>query len=272
MTAAPTPKRVRAGFVDQLQNKLSDRDWQILGEVNRLHLTTGSQLDRLFFSHLSGRSRISSRSRALSRLVSWRVLEQLPRRIGGDKRGSSVAIYAVGIAGKRLLEARHNDDSSTKKPRRTPVPGERFTAHVLDISEVYVQLIEAARAGRLQVAEFVTEPAAWWPNGRGGLLKPDAFTVLAGSAGKRAFWLEIDRATESVPTLGRKLRVYLDFVRHGTAGPYGAIPRVLITVPHQRRLLNTIRLLDSLAEPASELFAVVLYEDALEWLAKEVER
>ncbi|MFJ9787098.1 replication-relaxation family protein [Amycolatopsis sp. NPDC101161] len=257
--------------MDQLEGKLSERDWKILGEVNRLHLATGSQLDRLFFSHLSGRSRISSRSRALSRLVSWRVLEQLPRRIGGDKRGSSVAVYAVGIAGKRLLQGRLSDDSSTKKQRRVAVPGERFMAHVLGISELYVQLTEADRDKRLRLAQFVTEPAAWWPDGRGGLLKPDAFIALEGSAGKRVFWLELDRATESVPTLGRKLRAYLDFVRRGTAGPYGAIPRVLITVPHQRRYESTLRLLDSLPGPAIELFAVVLYGDALEWLAKEVE-
>ncbi len=103
MTAAPNPQRVRASYVAWVDERLSERDARILEAVNRLHLATGWQLDRLFFVALHGRSRTVTRARSLARLVDWRVLQRLPRRIGGAQRGSSVAVYALGVTGQRLL-------------------------------------------------------------------------------------------------------------------------------------------------------------------------
>jgi hypothetical protein len=242
--------------------RLSERDWKILEVVNRLHLVTGWQLERLFFSDLAPRSRVVTRSRTLSRLTDWRVLSRLPRRVGGARRGSSVAVYALGSAGQRLLMQRANGNG-TKVRVRTNVPSDRFVAHILAVSELYVQLADAHRTGSLLLRQFTTEPAAWWPNGSGNWLKPDAFVVVSNGRVDQLWWLECDKAKESLPTIRRKLSTYLDFVRSGQLGPCSAIPRVLITVPSEARGAAIAGLFSGLPPPADELFMVTTEQEAL---------
>src|SRR2546430_234866 len=82
--------RLRPSQAEWAADRLTDRDWQIIEAVNEVRLLTGQQIERLFFWDLKpGRSRIASRSRALHRLVAWRVLVPLPRRIGGVGHGST---------------------------------------------------------------------------------------------------------------------------------------------------------------------------------------
>lgn len=268
MRAAPTPQRVRAGHVAWVSERMSARDWEILETANGLHLVTGWQLDRLHFAGLHGRSRTVTRSRTLARLVRWRVLTRLPRRIGGSKRGSSVAIYALDTAGKRLLERRAIGSSEPTRVRKAVAPSERFVAHIISVSELHVRFVEAERNGRLRLREFVTEPAAWWPNGLGSWLKPDAYLVTSNGIIDHLWWAEVDCATESTEAVKRKLRTYLDFVNRGQLGPRDAIPRVLITVPHQERRQAIVDLASRLPVPADELFHVVLHERAVSWLSE----
>ena len=272
MTAAQTPKRVRARHLAWVEERLSERDWSILEAVNRLHLVTGVQVERLFFVDLAPRSRIVSRSRSLSRLVTWRVLVRLPRRIGGAQRGSTVAVYALGPAGQRLLAQQANSEQNPPAIRKVGVPSDRFVAHILAVSELYVCLVEAGRIGTFVLRQFTTEPAAWWPNERGGWLKPDAFFVVSNGQVDHLWWAEVDRATESAATVHRKLRTYLDFVNRGGLGPRQAIPRVLVTVPHERRQHVIHSQLARLPLPAPELFHVVLHNDAASWVTETLNR
>lgn len=262
MSARPTPQRVRAGHVAWVAERLSVRDRRIVDSVNRLHLVSGWQLDRLHFANLTGRSRTVTRSRVLSRLVAWRVLQRLPRRVGGAMRGSSVAVYALDTTAQRLLIERANGSAAPTLVRKASVPSDRFVAHILAVTELHVQLVEAERRGELRLRQFTAEPAAWWPNGQGGWLKPDAFFVVSNGAVDHLWWLEADRATESLATIGRKLRTYLDFVQRGQVGPRGAIPRVLMTVPHLARQAAITGLVARLPPPAEELFRVALDRDA----------
>lgn len=264
MTAAQPPKRVRANHVAWVRERMSERDWKILELVNRLHLVTGLQVERVIFTPLSPNSRIVARSRTLSRLVCWRILSRLPRRVGGPKRGSSVAVYALDSAGQWLLNERANHSTERAMIRRPGTPGERFTAHTLAVSELYVQLVEAEQARLLRVRTFQAEPASWWSTGRGGWLKPDTYFVVSNSRSDYLWWAEIDRATESLPTIERKLRAYLDFEHQGLAGPRGALPRVLIAVPDERRRTAVSEVVARLPEPARELFTVVVASMAVD--------
>ena len=266
MTAHLPPEPVRAGHVAWVAARLSTRDWHIVEAVHRLRLVTGWQLDRLYFAELAGRSRTVSRSRALSRLVSWQVLARLPRRVGGAQRGSSVAVYALGVAGQRVLRERASGTPLSKPVRPATVPGDRFIAHTLAIAELYVQLVEADRAGQLRLWEFKANASAWWPNGEGGWLKPDAYLVTSNGRVDHLWWAEVDRATESVPTVTTKLQTYLRFVQQGQIGPREAIPRVLITVPHEQRRTALTNVVQRLPPPAAELFHVVTHEQAVAWL------
>lgn len=269
MTADRSPVlRVRTGHVAWVADRLSARDWTVMETVNRLHLVTGRQLERLHFAELSGRSRTVTRSRALARLVAWRVVMPLPHRVGGAGRGSTVTAYALDTAGYRLLTERLNQKVVQSKVRRPGVPSERFVQHILAASELYVSLIEAERAGQFQLRTFQAEPAAWWPNGLGGWLKPDAFLVVSNGTVDYLWWVEVDLGTESLPTVVRKLRTYVDFVNRGQAGPHEAIPRVLVSVPNEHRQIALTGQIARLPTPAGELLQVVTHEVAASWVEK----
>ncbi|MFI6291951.1 replication-relaxation family protein [Nonomuraea sp. NPDC050790] len=243
--------------MDWLRERLSPRDWAVIRDVMRLRLMTSRQLERVHFADLTPPSRAVVRRRVLGRLVDWQVLRTLERRIGGVRAGSAGLVFAPDRAAWRLLEGAGNGAHRPKS-----LPGERYVAHTLDVAAVYAGLVEQARAGGVEVVHFEGEPGSWWPDGRGGVLKPDAYAVVATATYEDRWWIEVDRATESLPTLRRKVTGYLEFVRQGAAGPDGVIPRVLITVPNEKRYSDVVRLIRQLPSPAESLFIVTLHKDA----------
>ncbi|WP_457028730.1 replication-relaxation family protein [Kitasatospora sp. P5_F3] len=246
-----------------MRDGLSDRDWAVIQTLTTLRLASGAHLERLHFENLTTGSQPVVRRRVLSRLVSWGVLVTLDRRVGGVRAGSSGLVYALGPTGHRLAHT---------PARRRELPGERFWRHLLAVTELYVGLAEQARAGRLQLATFQGEPACWWRDAYGAWLKPDAFVLLSAPSHDDAWWVEIDRATESLPTLRRKLTAYVDFARTGQRGPAGLMPRVLVTVPTTARQQAVETMVRRLPAPAGELVAVTLDKDASLFLASELER
>lgn len=246
-----------------IADRLSDRDWQIIEVTNRLRLVSGQQLERLCFASLTGHARSVVRGRVLRRLTRWQVLTVSPRRIGGAARGSAGAAFALGSVGVRLCRDQQQGTTGGRPRVRLPgIPTERTVRHTLAVSELYASLVEQTRQQGASVVSFQAEPASWWPNGLGGFIKPDAYTLLTTGAVREHWWIEVDLATESLPTVRRKLEAYLDFVRRGQLGPQGVVPRVLVsTITPQWRdaLLIVVRRLPA---PASALFLVVAQPDA----------
>ncbi|MCA1703789.1 MAG: replication-relaxation family protein, partial [Actinobacteria bacterium] len=199
----------------------------------------------------------------LRRLVAWRVLTPFGRRIGGARRGSARAVYALDTAGQRLAREQQAAQRPTARVRRPAQVGERFLAHALAVSELYVMVSTTSGKTGLQVAAFEVEPGCWWPDGLGGWLKPDAYLALDTRGARWHSWVEIDRATESLPTLTRKLDSYLNFYQRGQLGPHGVMPRVLISTITEQRLDAIRELVQHLPDPAGELFVVTLDRDAV---------
>ena len=260
-------QRVRSALVVGLAEQLTEREWQIMETVNRLRLVTGRQLERLHFTGLSGKSRPVVRWRVLKRLVGWQVLAPLPRRVGGGLRGSGQLAYALDTAGERLLLLRRNLRKDDERIRRPGQPGERFVKHTLAVSELYVSLVERSRLDGYRVDEFWAEPAAWWPNGVGGWMKPDAYVALVALSTADVtdhWWIEVDLATEAVPTLRGKFLAYTDFANRGQLGPSGVVPRVLVTVPTEYRHQTMSHVVAGLPAPADQLLSVALHEAAVD--------
>jgi len=255
------PDRIRMPYVERLMTTLSTRDWAIIDTIYRLHVVSGLQLERLHFTPLSIHSRSVKRWQVLKRLVDARVLVPLERRIGTAQRGSSKLCYALDSAGLRLVRLRANAETTDAAVRRPRVPGERFVEHMLAVSELYVALVERGRIGRFQLEDFRAEPAAWVRDGGGRWLKPDAFVKLRAGAVYDYWWIEADLATESLPTVHRKLLAYLDFVARGQLGPDGIVPRVLIGVPTRARLTAVQRIVNALPTPADYMFRVAELAD-----------
>jgi hypothetical protein len=256
-------RRVTGAAVQRIAAGLSERDRGILADVGRVRVLTGRQVERLHFAELHGAHRDRTRRRVLERLVSLQLLATLDRRIGGVRAGSAGLVYALGPAGQRLLalEADHDLGGRARRPG-TPTP--RFMIHNLAIAEQYVGLVEASRVGGLVLVDYRAEPASWWRGSEGEWIKPDALVVVSAGEVEDSWAIEVDQATESLPTLRRKLKVYLDLVTNGERGPRGGLlPRVLVTVPDARRLATVRELVRSLPEPAERLFTVTTHERAV---------
>ena len=153
----------------QLRASLTDSDWQIIISLSRIRVATSAQLIALHLSDLGRRRAL----RRLSALVTRRVLARLPRSVGGPGGGSTGHIYALDVAGQRLA-----DLANGGRPCRPWALGTAFLNHSVAVSEIYVRLVMAERAGALRLVRFTGEPHSWrsfhGPGGARITLKPDA--------------------------------------------------------------------------------------------------
>jgi hypothetical protein len=262
----PRPPYARStSQLDQLASGLTQRDWMVLQRVAESRLLTGAQLQRLYWHEGKQAARGRLARRALQRLTEHRLLVRLDRRVGGVRAGSSGFVYGIGPVGERLLRRRAG---ASVRRRFQHLPGARFVAHILAVSELLVAISEAERDGRTDVLVMESEPACWRPFvGRGGgriVLKPDCFLRLGTGAFEDSWFCEMDLATESPTTVLRKAQVYVAFYRNGTEqAARGVFPKVLWIVPDDRRLEVVTNALERLPEGAQRLFEVTTRPDAL---------
>jgi hypothetical protein len=258
--------RVTAAYVANLATRLSRRDQAILRDLARVRVLTGNQLERLHFYDLGLTNCDRARRRVLNRLIAWRVVTTLARRVGGVRAGSNGLVYSLDTAGQRVL--RLLDDRDERPTRRPWTPGALFLAHTLAASELYVRLREAERGGRLELSTYRAEPASWQRTASLGTIKPDAYTLVAYGDVEDAWWIEVDQATESRNTIRRKLGLYLLAATAGVVGPHEVLPRVLVTVPDERRLTAIREIVADLGPVAERLISVTLHNEAVEYVAE----
>jgi hypothetical protein len=145
------------------------------------------------------------------------------------------------------------------------VQGTRLTVQVAGLGVQGQRLLELG--GRLRLPALVPVDQAQVDQ-RVRLTSP-----VAGRAGRAAgvadhWWVEHDEATESLPTVRRKIETYLDFWQRGGQGPQDVVPRVLISAITEQRakaLEGMMRRLPALARDlvkvtTSARAAVQIYE------------
>ncbi len=258
--------RVTAVYVAQLLDRLSPRDVGILRDLASVRCLTGRQLERLHFDDLGDLNRDRARRRVLNRLVGAHCVTTLARRIGGVRAGSGGLVYCLDVAGQRVLRLLDGEDDL---PGRRPwTPGLLFMAHTLAVAELFVDLREAERAGDLELSRFLAEPGSWLRTTSLGTLKPDAYALLAHGDIEDAWDIEVDNATESRATLRRKFDLYLLAAQAGVTGPDQVLPRVLVTVPDERRLAVVREIIDGLPQPAAKLVVVTLHSEAVAFMTQ----
>lgn len=248
----------------EVERSLTPRDWAILATLGRVRLASARQLERLYFTDVTRR-----RSRqVLASLVDRHILVRLPRVVGGVRAGSAGFVYILGGAGQRL--------SAMSEGRRLPRPwsvGAPFLAHSLAVTEVYVRLVEADRAGLVELRDFMGEPGAWrsfsGPGGARIVLKPDAAVTTRLGPYEDCWFLEVDRGTEAPATLARKCDRYRHYWQTGREqAQTGVFPRVLWLVPDERRYDALTDVLGRQPAEAWHLFAVALFDDAVTRIAR----
>jgi hypothetical protein len=250
--------------VQELRERLSERDMQILDHVARLRLLCARQVEALLFppeNHASPATAARCCRRVLERLARERLLIRLERRVGGVRAGSASYIYALAPLGHRVV-----DDGRPRKRLREP--SSLFVEHTLAVADFLVELVVAARRGEWQLDAWQSEPVSWQEvTTIGGrlVLRPDLFVVLAAGEYELRWFVEIDRGTEHLPALRRKCRVYHSYYKNGTEQrKHGVSPRVLWVVPSDRRADLLRAAIDADRILTSALFRVATREQALE--------
>lgn len=242
---------------DELRHSFSDRDLEILRSVTQHRFLTAVQLEALHFDgHSSTTAAARVCRRVLARLTDQRVLKRLERRVGGVRAGSASYIYAVGPVGARLLG----------HPKRTTEPSELFLDHTLAVGDVHVWLRRAERADVFSVVELQIEQVSWRQFvGVGGsreIVKPDLYVVTAAGDFEDAWFLEVDRGTESPGAIARKCHVYDRYWRTGQEQQrHGAFPMVVWLCPTERRASRIQRVIRSARNIKRDLFRVTSNND-----------
>jgi len=206
--------------LDEVRLALSTRDMAVLATLGRFHLATGQQLRRLHFvGHSGPEAAARATRRALRRLADLDLIDHLQRRIGGVRAGSSGLVWHLSRTGWRMLA----QVEGRTLPRRldTAEPSLRTCDHRLAVTEVAVQMHEAAAAKVCDVIVLDPEPSCWrtYLNAGGGTvtLKPDLFAVTAQPKAEfeDVWFIEVDRATESKATILSKAAQYEAYRRSG---------------------------------------------------------
>ena len=232
--AADAESRLTRGQADRVARSLGPRDRAILGTVRTHRFLTTAQIERFHFAdHLSPEAAARICRRVLKRLHDLRVLEHLGRRVGGVRAGSASYVWRVGLIGDRLLRT----DPDQPRARRKE-PSLRHLEHCLAIVDAHLALRDLAAAGAIELLAVQTEPACWRTATSFGnnILKPDLFAVTAAGDYEDHWYIEVDRATESLPTLLKKCAQYEDYRRTGAEQQArGVFPLVIWIVPDEAR-------------------------------------
>jgi hypothetical protein len=205
----------------------------------------------------------------LARLVEQRVLDRLERRQGGVGGGSSAWVYALGPAGRRMVA--YWAGEGLPRSRSAHEPGVAWTAHTLAVSDLYVRLRQAERAGRVELLDFDAEPACWRRytrlGGAAGVLKPDAFVRLGVGEYEDSFLVEVDLGTEHRGQLTRQHRAYSEYFRSGVEQAKTEVfPGVLWIVPDAQRMALLADIHRGLPEQTRRLFTVATSDQAVDVL------
>ena len=249
----------------RLAGRLGSRDIAILGTLQEFRLMTGGQIKRLYFYTGEPATEARKTRATCKRLTELGVIVRLERRVGGIRAGSDGFVFGLSGMGSAVLDL---GETAPSRHRRMPETKLAFHSHVLAVSELTVRLAEAARADAFSIEELRGEPGCWrWFSGVGGgqrALKPDAFLRVSVEEYELAAFIEVDLASESLPTVARKCAVYIDYWRSGAEQRlHDFFPRVWWLVPHARRLQAIADVLKRLPVDARDLFQVTQFDHAV---------
>jgi len=243
--------------LDELARRLSERDWAVLQLVGSHRFLTTRQLQAFAFAdhHTTSESAARVCRRVLLRLEDSGLLQRPVRRIGGLEAGSAASIWMLTTTGVRLRNLR----AGLGAVGRIREPGEGFIRHYLVIADTHLALLQATQAKRLELLSVQIEPASWrsytGPTGGPMVLKPDLYAVTAAGEFEDHWFIEVDRATESIPTLIKQCRQYEAYRRTGAEQTErGLFPLVLWVVPDEPRAAKLRQALASTRDLDSQLF------------------
>ena len=250
----------RSGL-EKLREGFAERDLLVLRSVNEHRFLTTAQIKALHFVDGTEAGAERSCRRTLTRLSRDRVLDRLQRRVGGVRAGSASFVYKVGPVGRRLLG----------DARRTTEPSSLFLDHTLAVADVRVHLEHAARVRYIELLRVEIEPMSWrqfvGPGGARDIVKPDLYVVTGTGAYEDAWFIEVDRGTESPAAVARKCHAYDRYWRSGREqATHGSFPVTIWICPDERRSSRIDRIIGAARNLNRDLFRVTTGSRMLELL------
>jgi Replication-relaxation len=230
-------RRVSQRRLEFIQRDLNGREQAILSSLQQFRFLTARQLQALHFHDHSSEQAARICRRVLARLHELHVIDHLQRRVGGIRAGSASYVWRVGLVGDRLLR-QASGDGARLRPKE---PSARYLDHCLAVADCYLALVGASRAGRCELVRVDTEPTCWRrylsAGGTRETLKPDLYAVTAVGDYEEDLWfIEVDRGTESLPTLIKKCAQYERYRRTGRQqAASGVFPLVIWLLPDATR-------------------------------------
>lgn len=251
------------GRAARLRERLSNRDVQVLTTLYQLRLLTSRQVQRLHIEEGSALTKARRTRALLQRLHELGLVVRLARTVGGAQPGSTAQVYGLSGLGLAVLELQGPYGGRRRRVWETKP---YFMHHVLGVAELCVGLAELTRDSRVQVLTFDGEPLAWRRfTGDGGVpttLKPDAYVRIGIGDFERSAFIELDMASESLPTVQRKCLSYVAYWRSGTEQQaFEVFPLVVWLVPTETRRRQLREVINRLAADTRRLFAVALQAD-----------
>ncbi len=201
---------------------LTVRDCEILSTLYHLRVLNTSQIQRLFFA---GRSIIAARRR-LSLLTHHGYLSSENFSTFTTKEENRYSLTHRGLqeAVNHALESLVSDDGKIMHytaHRNYVNPTQQI--HQLEINEIFVRLVEKGVFNcnsEMPVLAALTSDA--WTETRRSILrvgklwlKPDARVIISDTV----YWIEVDRATESIKQIHAKFKRYAELWAQSTLFP-----------------------------------------------------
>lgn len=264
-----TQTYVTAAHLQRVRDQLIPLDQRLIDTLATVGYATTHQLEQLALPQTSPHARARRVRRRVQHLRLLRVVYTLERHIGGIGGGSPQSIHTLDRAGLQLT-------ASTTRQRIRPARerGRAHVHHAVDVTGHLVDLQAFAEGRRgLRVVGWLGEPACHLPYrelGRLAWLAPDALVTVHTQAEQITSMLEVDRGTESLPTLLHKADRYLTY-----ATTHREAPQVVWSLHTTQRAHRLAEALHDRRRPrqatrlADQLFVITTSSHAAAALAGE---
>lgn len=260
--SSPQTQRKKGGIAF----RLTDRDAAIIKAVNAFRYMRTGQINRLVFSENTSPQSCQKR---LKLLYHNKYLDRVPPFLqqGNQDQNADMA-YRLDFMGARYLDDFGIPVLYSRKKTRVK---HNFLLHALDLSEFRLNLeLALAQSENLAMRKFIPDflQKEGQPNlmglnryrlydeisdpatGQKAIFYPDALVVLENTKAesKRLFFVEIDRGTEGLETIRRKIaayHLYATYNQQSKFGPYAKFV-VLFQTNSPRRAENMVRLINEM--------------------------
>lgn len=222
--------------------EIDDRDRDVLTYVARFKQLTSPQIRELCFASLASDTPCYRTLRRLVKRQQLAIIQHPHSLIGGAGGGRGPVVYQLGPDAWYLFrEGRY-------RPRRA------VDSHALAIADTYLSLLRLARADKLTINGYSTEPDCHQVVG-GQDLKPDLYADLRlPSGGDLKLWLEVDLGSEGQRQIKGKLERYWRAYRHADMEEF---PLIIWVAVDEFRKKELVWILKQGGTEAQQLFRVM---------------